>query len=102
MQRDTSRRSSYHDLGRKVTKSDLSIGNDGIIGFEDDNKESSSDVLDSSLDDITHNWSEDDVDHVIRRGSLLRRPVRTKSRTSFLSRRMSNVSVASSEEGEVS
>ena len=110
MNRDGSRRSSFHDLGRKLTQADLSsYTNNNAVNFEDDDKESSSEVLDSSLDDdeVPNAWTEDDVDdrHVLRRGSLLRRPVRVKSRAS---RRMSVVSVVSmlslpsSEEGEVS
>jgi len=112
MNRDSSRRSSYHDLGRKITCTDLGeVSNTSktvlnVLGDDNDNKESSSEeVLDSSLDDITHAWSEDDDHYVLRRRSLLRRPIRSKSRNSYMSRRMSIVSVgsvASSEEGEVS
>ena len=110
MNRDSSRRSSYHDLGRKMTTGDLnsprlhtSAGHD-VIEVDDEDKESSeSEILDTSHEDLAHAWSEDDEHFVLRRRSLLRRPVRAKSRSSFLSRRsISVVSVASSEEGEVS
>ena len=110
MNRDSSRRSSYHDLGRKMTTGELnsprlhtSAGND-VIEVDDEDKESSeSEILDTSHEDLAHAWSEDDEHFVLRRRSLLRRPVRAKSRSSFLSRRsISVVSVASSEEGEVS
>lgn len=93
MNKDSSRRSSYN-----IVPDDNDI--------EDDS--SSECALESSLDDLDRTWTdEDDVDTVIRRNSLLRRPIRTKSRTSFmslnsLSRRVSVISVASSEEGEVS
>ena len=110
MNRDSSRRSSYHDLGRKMTTGDLNSprllnsASNNVIEVDDEDKESSeSEILDTSHEDLAHAWSEDDDYHVLRRRSLLRRPVRAKSRSSFLSRRsISVVSVASSEEGEVS
>merc|ERR1712045_348182 len=93
MNRDCSRRSSYHDLGkgkdgRKRTLSDLNSNSspysprlglgpapEGAIRFEDDGKASSSEAIDSSREDLSHAWSEEeDSDHyVLRRRSLARR-----------------------------
>merc|ERR1719282_648696 len=86
--KDSSRRSSYN-----IVPDD-----------NDDIDDSSSEcVLESSIDELDRNWTDDDDVDVIRRHSLLRRPVRAKSRTSFVSLSLSRrVSVASSEEGEVS
>merc|ERR1719150_2123106 len=110
MMNKDSRRSSYHDLARKITRADLSgTSPHHGIEFEEDGKESSvSSVLESSQEeeeeDLAQAWTEDEDGPVLRRRSLLRRPVRAKSRSSFLSvrRSASAVSVASSEEGEVS
>jgi len=132
MNRDGSRRSSHHDLakrsgeredmygplslsyGRRKTISDLNSNPtytqrtnpgqapEGTIRFEDDGKASSSEAIDSSQEDLSHAWSEDDdCDHyVLRRRSLARRPIRTKNRNSIMS--MRSVSTVSSEEGEAS
>ena len=117
MMNKDSRRSSYHDLARKITRADLSSSSPRspatsthhVVEFEEDGKESSvSSVLESSQEeeeeDLAQAWTEDEDGPVLRRRSLLRRPVRAKSRSSFLSvrRSASAVSVASSEEGEVS
>ena len=96
MNRDCSRRSSQQDLankgdidiygplnyGRKKTFSDLNSNPatysprmprppapEGAIKFEDDDKESSSDDINSSQEDLTHVWSEDDDSdrYVLRR-----------------------------------
>ena len=118
MNRDCSRRSSYHDLGkgkdgRKRTLSDLNSNPspysprlvhgpapEGAIRFEDDGKASSSEEIDSSREDLSHAWSEDDSDHyVLRRRSLARRPIRSKNRASVMSIRSAET-VSSGEEGE--
>jgi len=118
MNRDCSRRSSYHDLGkgkdgRKRTLSDLNSNPspysprlglgpapEGAIRFEDDGKASSSEAIDSSREDLSHAWSEDDSDHyVLRRRSLARRPIRSKNRASVMSIRSAET-VSSGEEGE--
>ena len=125
MNRDSSRRSSYHDLGkdregsgygRKRTMSDLNSNPspysprlgfapapEGAIRFEDDDKASSSEeAVDSSREDLSHAWSEDDSDHyVLRRRSLARRPIRARNRQSVMSIR-SVGTVSSGEEGEAS
>ena len=93
MNRDCSRRSSQQDLanmdiygplnyGRKKPFSDLNSNPttysprtpkppapEGAIKFEDDDKESSSDGINSSQEDLTHVWSEEeDSDrYVLRR-----------------------------------
>ena len=64
MIRDGSRRSSHHDLARKVTRADL-------VGFEDEKVESSSsEMMESSQEDLSlsQNWSEDDDQFVLKRG----------------------------------
>jgi len=96
MIRDGSRRSSHHDLARKMTKADL-------VGFDGD-KESSEEMMESSQEeDCSQMWSEDEDQFVLKRGSLSRMPIRGKNRSSAMSlRSFSLVSVASSEEGEVS
>ena len=122
MNRDSSRRSSYHDLGkskdcygRKRTLSDLNSNPspysprlgfkpapEGVIRFEDDGKASSSEAIDSSREDLSQAWSEDDSDHyVLRRRSLARRPIRAKNRQSVMSIRSVEM-VSSGEEGEAS
>jgi len=129
MNRDCSRRSSHHDLGNKVesdmygplsfsygrkkTLSDLNCNQgsysphssmvpapEGTIRFEDDGKESSSEAIESSQEDLSQVWSEDEDHYVLRRRSLLRRPIRAKNRNSLMS--MRSVSTVSSEEGEAS
>ena len=93
MNKDCSRRSSYHDLGkkddlygplgygRKRGPADLNhnptggfggpyLGPapEGAIRFEEDGKASSSEGLDSSLEDLSHTWSDEDNDrYVLRR-----------------------------------
>jgi len=96
MNRDCSRRSSQHELGtkgdsdiygplsfsygRKKTLSDLNSNTtlyspraptvpapEGTICFEDDGKESSSDAIDSSHEDLSQVWSEDEDHYVLRR-----------------------------------
>jgi len=120
MNRDCSRRSSYHDLGkgkdgygRKRTISDLNSNPspysprlapapDGAIRFEEDGKASSSEAIDSSREDLSQAWSEDDSDHyVLRRRSLARRPIRAKNRHSVMSIRSAGAA-SSGEEGEAS
>ena len=118
MNRDCSRRSSYHDLGkgkdgRKRTLSDLNSNPspysprlgppapEGAIRFEDDGKASSSEAIDSSREDLSHAWSEDDSDHyVLRRRSLARRPIRSKNRASVMSIRSAETVTSGEEEGE--
>jgi len=129
MNRDCSRRSSQHDIGnkadsdmygplsfsygRKKTLSDLNSNPtlysprgtsipapEGSIRFEDDGKESSSEAIDSSQEDLSQVWSEDEEHYVLRRRSLLRRPIRGRNRNSLMS--MRSVSIISSEEGEAS
>jgi len=129
MNRDCSRRSSQHDLGnkgdsdmygplsfsygRKKTLSDLNCNQttysprvtkvpapEGTICFEDDGKESSSEAIESSQEDLSQVWSEDEDHYVLRRRSLLRRPIRAKNRNSLMS--MRSISTVSSEEGEAS
>jgi len=129
MNRDCSRRSSQHDLGnkgdsdmygplsfsygRKKTLSDLNCNPttysprmtkvpapEGAICFEDDGKESSSEAIESSQEDLSQVWSEDEDHYVLRRRSLLRRPIRAKNRNSLMSVR--SISTVSSEEGEAS
>ena len=75
----------------------------GAIRFEDDDKASSSEeAVDSSREDLSHAWSEDDSDHyVLRRRSLARRPIRARNRQSVMSIR-SVGTVSSGEEGEAS
>jgi len=95
MNKDCSRRSSYHDLGKKGEDMyngplSLSYGRkqrlpdlnhnsgfgstylgaapEGVIRFEDDGKASSSEGLDSSQEDLSHAWSDEDSDqYVLRR-----------------------------------
>lgn len=95
MNKDCSRRSSFHDLhkkdgdlygplsyGRKRGLSDLNhnpagsyLGGEGaygagegVIRFEEDGKASSSEGLDSSQEDLSHVWSDEDSDqYVLRR-----------------------------------
>merc|ERR1712142_394288 len=73
---------------------------DGTIRFEDDGKESSSEAIESSQEDLSQVWSEDEDHYVLRRRSLLRRPIRAKNRNSLMS--MRSISTVSSEEGEAS
>ena len=119
MNRDCSRRSSYHDLGkgkdgRKRTLSDLNSNPspysprlgppapEGAIRFEDDGKASSSEAIDSSREDLSHAWSEEeDSDHyVLRRRSLARRPIQSKNRASVMSIRSAETVTSGEEEGE--
>jgi hypothetical protein len=128
MNRDCSRRSSYHDLGkgkdeygRNHTVSDLNSNPspysprlglgpapEGTIRFEDDGKASSSEAIDSSREDLSQAWSEeDDSDqYVLRRRSLARRPIRgakgPSDRMSVLSLRSMPGPASSGEEGEAS
>merc|ERR1740137_27078 len=100
------RRKPYSDLNSNPTTYSPRIlkppAPEGAIRFEDDDKESSSDAINSSQEDLSHVWSEDnDSDrYVLRRRSLARRPVRSKNRNSLLSAR--SMSIVSSEEGEAS
>merc|ERR1711892_115210 len=116
MNRDCSTRSSQQDLtnkgdmdiygplsfsyGRKKTLSDLNCNPttysprvtkvpapEGSICFEDDGKESSSEAIESSQEDLSQVWSEDEDHYVLRRRSLLRRPIRAKNRNSLMSMR---------------
>ena len=63
MIRDGSRRSSHHDLARKVTRADL-------VRFEDEKDSSSSEMMESSQEDLSLSqmWSEDDDQFVLKRG----------------------------------
>jgi len=126
MNRDCSRRSSHHDLGkvkdnetgntahnRMRPVSDLNCNSsspysprlvpapEGVIRFEEDGKASSDEAIDSSREDLSLAWSEDDSDYVLRRRSVARRPVRGKNRHSVMSV-MSACMVTSGEEGEAS
>merc|ERR1711915_181706 len=75
---------------------------EGVVKFEDDDKESSSDGMNSSQENLTHIWSDDDDSDrmILRRQSMIRRPVRTRKGNSMLSTR--SMSIVSSEEGEAS
>ena len=91
MNRD-SRRSSSHDLykksvevdhygpmslgyNRKKTRADLGSNSnsprprppDGAIRFEDDDKESSTETIDSSQEELAQAWSDEDVNHYVLR-----------------------------------
>lgn len=128
MNRDCSRRSSHHDLGKVKDNetgntannrmrgvSDLNCNSsvspysprfvpapEGVIRFEEDGKASSEEpAMDSSREDLSLAWSEDDSDYVLRRRSVGRRPVRGKNRHSVMSV-MSACMVTSGEEGEAS
>ena len=63
MIRDGSRRSSHHDLARKVTRADL-------VGFEDEKESSSEEMMESSQEDLSLSqiWSEDEDQFVLKRG----------------------------------
>ena len=60
MIRDGSRRSSQHELGKKVSRSEL-------VRFDDD-KESSEEMMESSQEDLSQMWSEDEDHFVLKRG----------------------------------
>ena len=60
MIRDGSRRSSRHELGKKVSRSEL-------VRFDDD-KETSEEMMESSQEDLSQMWSEDEDHFVLKRG----------------------------------
>ena len=60
MIRDGSRRSSQHELGKKVSRSEL-------VRFDDD-KETSEEMMESSQEDLSQMWSEDEDHFVLKRG----------------------------------